>query len=263
MVRQWFIAAGYLAIYLMPGLLLAGAYLGKPWLAFGVVVIVFSLCRLVFGAMPARAPEWSESVATFLDRLPLAYPAVFAASALWSLWLMDASAATSVDWLGHGMSLWMTALFGTCVVHELIHRRGRVQAVTGHALAGMCGYPLLGAEHLAHHARPGDADRAEVPRRHESVWRFGVRRLARIGREFLGPGAAVWTRGHATATMVRVRWAMLASVVTASAFTVIAGWLGALLFGLVAVGVAFGVQIITYIQHWALGDDSRRCPDRC
>ncbi len=256
MVRQWLNAAGYLAIYLMPALLLAGAYAGKPWLAFGVVVLVFSLCRLVFGAMPARAPEWGESVATFLDRLPLGYPVVFAATVLSSLWLMGTSRASPSDWLGYGLSLWMTALFGTCVVHELIHRRGRIQAMTGHALAGMCGYPLLGAEHLAHHARPGDADRAEVPRRHESVWGFGVRRLARIGREFLGPGAAVWTRGHATATMVRLRWAMLAMVIMASAFTVIAGWRGALLFGLVAIGVAFGVQIITYIQHWALGDDS-------
>ena len=48
----------------------------------------------------------------------------------------------------------------------------------------MCGHPLLGAEHLAHHARPGDAHRAEVPRRHVSVWGFGVRRLARIACEF-------------------------------------------------------------------------------
>lgn len=256
MVKQWFNAAGYMAIYLMPGLLIAGAYAGKPWLAFGVVVLVFSLCRLVFGALPARAPEWSEPVATFLDRVPLAYPAIFPASVLGSLWLMEASAASPADWLGYGLSLWMTALFGTCVVHQLIHRRDRAQATTGHALAGMCGYPLLGAEHLAHHARPGDADRAEVPRRQESVWEFAVRRLARIAREFLGPGAALWARGHATATMVRLRWAMLALVAMAGAFTALAGWPGALLFGLIAIGVAFGVQIITYIQHWALGDDS-------
>ncbi len=256
MIRQWMNAVGYLAIYLMPGLLLAGAYAGRPWLAFGVVVLVFSLLRLVFGAMPPRAPEWHESVATFLDRLPLGYPVVFPLAVLGSLWSMVASAPTFADWLGYGLSLWMTALFGTCVVHELIHRRDPVQAMTGYVLAGMCGHPLLGAEHLAHHARPGDAVRAEVPRRHESVWGFALRRLAGIAREFVGPGAALWARGQIPATIVRVRWAFATMCVMVIAFGAIAGWPGTLLFGLVAIGVLFGVQIITYIQHWALGDDS-------
>ena len=61
---------------------------------------------------------------------------------------------------------------------------------------------------------------------------------------------------HATASATRLRWALLATVGMAAAFAAIAGWRGALLFGLLAVGVAFGVQIITYIQHWALGQDS-------
>jgi alkane 1-monooxygenase len=256
MIKQWFNAAGYLTIFLLPGILLWGAMAHKPWLAFGVVVLAFSLLRPVFGAVPARAPEWRESVATFLDRLPLAYLPIYPATVLGSLEVMNASPASFPDWLGYGLSLWMTALFGTCVVHELIHRRRRTHAMAGHALAGMCGYPLLGAEHLAHHARPADADGAEVPRREEGLLGFGVRRLARVGREFLGPGAAVWTRRYATATMVRLRWASLSMVVMASAFTAIAGWRGTLLFGLVIIGVAFGVQVITYIQHWALGDDS-------
>ena len=101
MVKQWINASGYSAIFLMPALLFAGTLWGKPWLAFGVVVLVLPMLRLVFGAMPATAPEWSEEVATFLDRLPLVYPPMFAASALASLWAMDATGrvADRLDWL--------------------------------------------------------------------------------------------------------------------------------------------------------------------
>ena len=79
--------------------------------------------------------------------------------------------------LGLGLSLWMTLLFGTCVAHELIHRRDKRQAMLGHMLAGICGYPALGMEHLAHHARPGDTRLAEYPLKDESVWQFAWRRM--------------------------------------------------------------------------------------
>ena len=53
MSRQWFSAVGYLSIFLMPALFLIGAMTDKPWLAFGVVVLVFPLARVAFGALPA------------------------------------------------------------------------------------------------------------------------------------------------------------------------------------------------------------------
>ena len=72
MSRQWFDAVGYLSIFLMPGLFLIGGIADRPWLAFGVVILVFPLARVAFGALPAKgAPEWRETVATFLDRLAL------------------------------------------------------------------------------------------------------------------------------------------------------------------------------------------------
>ena len=74
MNRPWVHAAGYLAIFIMPLLFVARAATANTWLAFGVVVLIFPLARLGCGALPGSgAPEWSEGMATWLDRLPLVY----------------------------------------------------------------------------------------------------------------------------------------------------------------------------------------------
>jgi hypothetical protein len=262
MSRQWFSAVGYLSIFLMPTLFLIGAMADKQWLAFGVVVLVFPLARVAFGALPAAGtPEWNETVATVLDRLPLAYTATLPVCVLAGLTLADKPLdGDGVALLGFGLSLWMTLLFGTCVAHELIHRRDKLQAMLGHALAGICGYPALGMEHLAHHARPGDTRLAEYPLKDESVWQFSSRRMWRVGSEHFGPAAPIWSLRAQMPNLVRTRIALLATALTWASFGAIGGWPGAGLYLVMMIGVAFGIQLITYIQHWGLGDDS--IPDR-
>lgn len=255
---QWLGAAGYLSIFVMPALFLVGAVIGRPWLAFGAVVLAFPLARVVFGALPtAAAPQWSESVATFLDRLPLAYVPTLVVCVLVGV----AVAATRLDGngadlVGLGLSLWMTLLFGTCVAHELIHRRDKRQAMLGHVLAGFCAYPALGVEHLAHHARPGNTRLAEYPLKTESVWQFAWRRMRTIGEDLFGPGTPTWDRHAQMPNLVRMRVATVVTALTWTSFGVIAGWTGAVLFLSMMIAVAFGIQLITFIQHWGLGDDS-------
>jgi hypothetical protein len=183
MDKQWMAAAGYLSIFLMPALFLAGAITQEPWLAFGAVILVFPLARLVFGGLPAAgAPEWREQIATFLHYLPLVFACVLPVCVLIGLALTGQAQRTDGSaTIGLGLSLWMTLLFGTCVAHELIHRRAKWHALLGSMLAGFCGYPALGFEHLAHHARPGDTHLAEYPLRDESVWKFAGRRTKRVG----------------------------------------------------------------------------------
>lgn len=256
MDKQWMAAAGYLTIFLMPTLFLLGALVQDPWLAFGVVILVFPLARVVFGAMPATgAPEWRERIATLLHGLPLVFACVLPASVLAGLVLASrAQTREGSAVLGLGLSLWMTLLFGTCVAHELIHRRDKWHALIGNMLAGFCGYPVLGSEHLAHHARPGDTHLAEYPLKDESVWAFAGRRMKRIAVELFGAGAPIW---HARSlTAMRTRAALLTTTLTWVSFTAIAGVPGMCLYLAAMLGVAFGVQLITYIQHWALGDDS-------
>ena len=155
----------------------------------------------------------------------------------------------------------MTLLFGTCVAHELIHRRDKRQAMLGHVLAGICGYPALGMEHLAHHARPGDTRLAEYPLKDESVWQFAGRRMWRIGSELFGPAAPIWSLRAQMPNLVRTAYRRcLSTALTWASFAAIGGWPGACLYLAMMIGVAFGVQLITYIQHWGLGDDS--IPDR-
>jgi len=256
MRSQWIHASGYLSIFLMPALLLAGAFAQRPWLAFGMVVLVFPLARLLFGAVSASGPpEWRESVATALDRLPFFYvPALVACVLIGLHAALDRLGADTASWLGLGLSLWMTLLFATCVAHELIHRRDKRHAMFGHLLAGICGYPVLGLEHLAHHGRPGDTGRAEVPAKAESMWRFAIRRMRLVGGEFLGPHALVWHRRAVLPGVLRMRAAIIATASTATAFALIAGWRGACLYVGMVVGVSFGIQLITYLQHWGLGD---------
>lgn len=262
MSGHWADAAGYLSIFLMPTLFVVGAITERTWLAFGAVILAFPLARGAFGALPAAgAPEWPESVATVLDRLPLAYVAALPVCVLTGLSMRGAPLGEAgVALAGLGLSLWMTLLFGTCVAHELIHRRDKRHAMLGHMLAGFCGYPALGMEHLGHHARPGDTHRAEYPLKAESVWQFAWRRMRRIGVELYGRGASIWDPRARMPNLLRLRAAMLVAALTWVCFAAIAGWSGTLLYLTMMVGVAFGIQLITYIQHWGLGDDS--IPDR-
>ncbi len=189
--------------------------------------------------------------------MPLVYAALLPPAVLGALaWAAQPLESDLNRFSGIGLSLWMTLLFGTCVAHELIHRRERKHALLGHVLAGFCGYPALGAEHLAHHARPGDTRRAEYPRIAESVWWFASRRTLRVGREVFGPGASVWRRTASSPTAGGIRVALLATSLAWASFAVVGGVAGAILYALMVFGVTFGVQLITYIQHWGLGDDS-------
>jgi fatty acid desaturase len=262
MGKQCIAAAGYLSIFLVPALFLAGSAIDRPWLAFGVVIMVFPLARAVFGALPATgAPEWQESIATALDHLPVAFALALPLFVLSGLALVaDAVGFDAGATVGIALSLWMTLLFGTCVAHELIHRRDGRQATLGYALAGFCGYPALGMEHLAHHARPGDTRLAEYPLKSESLWRFARRRLRRVTVDLFGPGAAVWNPRVQLPNPVRTRVALLATALTLAAFCLLGGLASALLYLAACGAVAFGIQLITYIQHWGLGDDS--IPDR-
>ncbi|RYF58748.1 MAG: hypothetical protein EOO27_11530 [Comamonadaceae bacterium] len=248
-------AAGYLWIFIVPSLLVVGIAMDEPALAFGFVMLALPLLRPVFGAVRTDAIVWHECVATSLDRLPLLYagllPLIIAA-------LLHHVSSYGVGPLEHavglGLSLWMTLLLSTCVSHELIHRKS-AQAHGGHCLAGLAGYPLLAQEHLAHHARPGDTASAAWPRIDESVWRFAFRRSLLIVSQAYAPGSDIWSSRARGRRVFGLRLSTATTASTAIAFAWTGGWPAFVLYLCVAIGVCFGMQLITYIQHWGLGDD--------
>ncbi|MCO5122381.1 MAG: fatty acid desaturase, partial [Rhizobacter sp.] len=74
--------------------------------------------------------------------------------------------------------------------------------------------------------------------------------------ELLGPGAETWRPRAQSLTVMYTRIALMCTALTWIGFTAIAGAPGMYLYLAATLGVVFGVQLITYIQHWGLGDDS-------
>jgi alkane 1-monooxygenase len=256
--RQAMMALGYLSIFLMPTLLAVGVHIGHSYLAFGVVMLVFPLARSVFGAYrPGPAPLWDERIATLLDVLPIAYGVALLLALGYVIWaLHKGSVQTASEMVGTGLSLWATLFFATCPAHDLIHRRDAKKSAIGHLIAGVAGYPLLGAEHPAHHARFGDTMRAEWPMVSESVWQFAWRRTVRVVADAKLRGSFRWTSGPAGAASRNMRLALMSTFATWALFCCAASWSGFDLYLGVIVGVTFGNQLATYLQHWGLGTDS-------
>lgn len=256
MLNQLAHASGYLTIFLVPLLLVVGIGLDVPSLAFAMVMMVFPLGRRLLGHVRAgESIDWRESISTALDKLPLIYAGVLTVVVSLVVWHLVVHGARPLPHaIGLGLSLWMTMLFATCAAHELIHRRSASEAMVGHVIAGIAGYPMLAVDHLQHHARAGDTRSAEWPRVNESMWGFSYRRAVRILAEAYAPGSATWHRGG-NRNVQSTRVATAVSAVTAGCFALAGGLPGLALYLAVAVGVAFGLQLMTYIQHWGLGDD--------
>jgi hypothetical protein len=249
--NQWWAASGYLAVFIAPALLVIGVEIHKPLFALAVVMLLYPLARPVVGEVAPGRIDWSESIATAFDKLPLALAAVLIALVMWMPWRMQQLPALDASFVvSAGLSLWITLLLGTCAAHDLIHRRSRWQARVGRLLAAVSGYPLLAFEHLAHHRRPGDVARAEWPEENESVWTFAARRSRLIL-------LAAWqcARGHhgAPSTQGPLLAACTITVFSAGVYAAALGWQGLLLYLGTAIGVGFGFQAITYLQHWGLG----------
>jgi fatty acid desaturase len=255
MNARWLHALLGLSMFVVPAVFMFGMVLGAPALAFLFVMFVLPLMRPVFGRIrPDEQPLWSERVATLLDWLPVLYALLLVAClALLFRHLSAAKPMAASDWIALGLSGWMLLLFATSVAHELIHRRDARQRLVGHLLCGVAGYPLLAHEHLRHHGRPGDTALAEWPCHDESVWRFAARRCRRIVREGYGTSSPIWRTGSHHSLGLRV--ATAATLLTVAVFALAGGIAGLIFYLVVALGVAFGMQLFTYIQHWGLGDD--------
>lgn len=250
-------ASGYLTVFLPPALLVAGLASGYPWLACAAVFAAAPLLRAVFGDVDERrAPEWSERLSTWLDRLPVAFAVFFPICVAGVLWLVHGGALrSSGTWIGAGLSLWTCFIFATVIGHELVHQRRPGRRRLGRALAGLVGYPVLGHEHMPHHATSGNVVDAEWPRVDESVWGFALRRVPRVLRSAFEYDAALglrlggWWRGGLVE-------AVAVTLATWIAFAAAGGLAGAVLYAVLIVGVWFAMQAITYLQHWGLGEDS-------
>lgn len=253
--RQWIEAAGYLVVLLPPVLLFAGVAYGFPSLAFIALIVVAPFLRALLGDVSKPPPEWSEAAATALHTLPNVTAAVYGLSLIGVLWQMHASQAGLPFYIGLGLSLWAVFIFGSCVAHELVHRRDRGSKWLGQVLSGLIGYPLLEHEHRAHHAGGGSSAAPEWPRVDESVWSFAARR-GRHALRSAWEGNVEFAQRRGRRYFGGLHVAIPATMATAGGFIWAAGMAGAITYVVVAVAVAWSMHAVTYVQHWGLGDDS-------
>lgn len=246
-----------MSIFIAPALLAVSAVIAQPLLTLGIALLLFPLARVVFGVhRPGSPPVWGELLAFLLERLPLVYAFALVGALGTVLIRWNTLSPSPVEGLQWALSLWVTLVFATCVAHELVHRSSSRDRLVGHVLAGLAGYPVLGYEHLRHHRLAGNTAAAEWPRRDESVWRFAARRISRITSETVGMRGLAWHGDGRLPTVRGLRLALVAMAATWAIFGATAGWVGIAIFGFAVVLVAFAVQIVTYMQHWGLGDDS-------
>lgn len=254
--RQWVTASGYAFTLLMPSLLLAGMLTDLPYLAVGVAFLVLPLMRILFGSyQDTDSTVWNEGVATALHRLPIAYACLLLAClVLIAAWLSINPRLGISGVIGTGLSLWITLLFGLCPAHELVHRRDRRTRLLGAVLSGALGYPALAMEHPVHHARAGNAELAEWPRFDESVWKFSWRRLIQVAGDMTTMLLSRQRMASLSSARLQLLSALATTGIVAGLFYGLAGHIGLLVYLIAAAGCALGMQIITYIQHWALAD---------
>ncbi|WP_083440587.1 fatty acid desaturase [Aquincola tertiaricarbonis] len=248
-------AVGYILVFSPFTLLLTGQLWNIPWLAFAVIFGVGPLLRSLTGNVPERTVLWSERTAGLLDRLPIVY-AVFATLAtVTSIVLLSRDGVPGSLGFWYGASLWTCCFFAVVVAHELIHQSTQRRRL-GQALAAIAGYPLLLHEHLMHHSTSGNVELAEWPRLDESVWRFTMRRTVRVWRSTVEHNALQARRRGRGILLGGAAEALALTSFTAVGFLWAAGLHGLLIYLGVAVALHFGVQAVTYLQHWGLGVDS-------
>ena len=256
MVRQALMASGYLSIFLMPALLLLGVHLGHPTLAFGAVMLVFPLARLVFGAaQPGAGSPWHESLATLLHWLPVLYGLLLP---IVVVLLLVSARCRRRRHDRRGDRPWPESVDDHALCHLCWSRTPPPSSASGHP----CGSADRGHERLPNAwlrapAAPRTATRY-VACGLSAGWRVGMElRVAALcahlprGIRRQHRSAALHRalqpcvrRGHARLDPDRRRLRV------GRRMDGLAVYLGA------ALGVHFGIQLITYLQHWALGDDT-------
>lgn len=245
---------GYGLVLLAPLLLALSAWQDAPWAVAGVVMLGFPLARWAFGAVrPGSAPAWTAAQVRLLEAWPLLHAAILPAALAVLLWRLGMSEVQASDALGWLLGLWLVMVFGTCVAHALLHDSQRGRRNLGHALAGLCGYPLLGAEHARHHRLSGSTAAAEAARTDESLWGYAWRRQVQVLRLALGREGLIRASPRVRGPLIG---AMASTLLAASAFGIFGGSHALAIYVLASVLVAFGVQAVTYLQHWGLGDDA-------
>ena len=257
-----FRSLSYLVIFLPPLLLVAGRELRFDLLLPASFFVGLPALRLVFGSAAAQPIlDWTDAVRRFLEWLPRVYSVVLAATMVWIAVTASSFALQSVqERVFFAVAVLVLGGVAECVAHELAHRRNVWDRRAGHVIDAVVGYPFFAFEHWDHHAHASETVAAHCPRVGENVWAYAARRAIRAPRQALALSQRRYRNGMSSSVLDDLRLYVGLTLCTWCGFTVMAGWYGFVLFGVLVLGVPFLLNAITYIQHWGLGDDSGAVP---
>ena len=244
---------GYLLALLPQLLFVIGVVTGYTWVAVLFFFAALPALRYLVGndlSPPNTSP--SAALLRYLRAVPRLYVVAWALILPWTIWTLSSRTFTPWEFAGLGVSFWIIVSLNTAVAHEMVHSGTRLDRMLGVALDASVGYFHFLEEHLSHHARTGHFVGGDAARPGESVYRYA---LARYLRTF----SNAWEFENERLRKRRMGWIynrLLGRVAIPTAigvaFFLMAGWPGLLFYGLEAIGAAFSVQAITYLQHWGL-----------
>ena len=244
--------ACFLAAYIIPALVLAGAVYGGAYAWAGFLFAVFgqTLIEYVFNrAVGAPAPVFKQEPllgnVILFGYVPV--QTVILAVALSSL---GNPAWPWIDQLGLALSLGtMTGAIGITAAHELVHRRTAIEKDLGLWLLLQVSYLVFEIEHIRGHHRyvatPRDTSTAK---KGESIYAFVPRTIVgtyRISAELERQAGRTGWRSH-------VNQYIAIQVAAAAVIAAVFGW-QALGWFWVQAGVAmFYLEAVNYIEHYGL-----------
>lgn len=157
--------------------------------------------------------------------------------------------------LGAGALALFYAVAGINVAHELVHRTNRMAVLVGRWLLSFSLDTGFAMEHVyGHHINIGTPKDPATAPRGQGIWMFFVRILYlgnrnawRIEKRFLKKrGLPVWSWHN------RFLTGQAMSLVWVALFAVAAGWLGVVIFILVALWAKLYLELTNYIEHYGL-----------
>ena len=153
------------------------------------------------------------------------------------------------------MGLGIYSVVAINIAHELVHRTDRASVQIGRWLLSFSAETAFAIEHVyAHHSEVGTPKDLATAERGESFWPYFVNILRRrvqvawaIEKRFLTKrGQPVWSLKN------RVITGQLMSLVWLTLFVVAGGWIGAVLFVVMALFAKLNLELSNYIEHYGL-----------
>ena len=244
--------ACFLAAYIIPALVLAGALLGGAWVWAGFVFAVFgqTLIEYVFNRLVgATAPVFIQE--PLLGNVILfGYVPLQTAIMLAALSALGNPAWPRIDQLGLALSVGtMTGAIGITAAHELVHRRTGLEKDLGLWLLLQVSYLVFEIEHIrGHHKNVATPRDTSTAKKGESIYAFvprAIRGTYRVSSELeKKEGRTGWRS--------RVTQYIAIHIATAVLVMAVFGWWALLWFWVQAAVAIFYLEAVNYIEHYGL-----------